>query len=128
MIDSLVDYLEEQGIGEVGAEIYIGELPFDKTDIISLVTSPSPDPNKAIPYYTQMVDVRARFTNYDEGYQKLQDILDLLHQKENYSIEGYHIYLSYAAGMINDNDRDIERRHLFSLTLGFVYRRASVLS
>lgn len=128
IIDSLTDYLQDNGIGTVGTDIFIGELPFDKTESISLVYSVSPEPNKSIPYYTQLVDIWARYSKYDDGYQKLQDIFDLLHRAENYEVDGFHIYLSYAAGMITDLDRDAERRHLFKLTLGFVYRKSEEFS
>jgi hypothetical protein len=118
IIDKILDYLEDNGIGN----ILIGELPFDKSDCAAMVATVSPDPNKAIPYYVQNVDVWARYSKYDEGYKKLQDIFDILHRNENYEIDGYHIYLSYAVGMITDFDRDAERRHLFKLSLAFVYR------
>lgn len=121
-IRDLADYLEGQGI----EDIKIGELPFDEDNIVSLVTSPSPDPDKSIPYYTQTVDVRARFKDWESGYAKLQEIFDLLHQEENYQMGDYHVYLSYAMGMIQDNGRDTERRHLFQLTLGFVFRNSNV--
>ena len=125
LLDAIEEYLEDEGIGTIGTDIFDGELPLDGTDIISLILSPSPEPNKAIPYYTQYVDIWARFKNYDDGYSKLQDIFDLLHQKENYELTDYHVYLSYSVGMIDDLDRDAERRHLFKLTLGFVYREGS---
>lgn len=132
MIPALADYLEEQNIGTVGEDIFLGELPLTEADddnnsaCISLVASPSPEPNKSIPYYEQRVDVLARYSDYEDGYAKMQEIFDLLHKQENYDdISGYHIYLSYALGMIEDSERDAERRHIFKLTLGFIYRNAS---
>ena len=122
IIDSLVEYLEDEGIGIVGTDIFVGELPLNNNNCISLVYVPSPDPDKSIPYYKQSVDIRARFSKYAVGYAKLKEILDLLHRKENYSISGYHVYLSYSNGMIIDNDRDVERRHLFQMNLNFVFR------
>lgn len=122
IIDSLLDYLETNGIGEVGTDIYLGELPEDKDDIVSAMISPSPEPNKSVPYYTQTIDFWARFKSYDSGIAILKRIFDLLHQAENYEVDGYHVYLSYAMGMIDDLDRDAERRHLFKLTIGVVYR------
>lgn len=126
MIDKLADYLEEENIGTVGTDIFLGELPLDDNECISLVASPSPEPNKSIPYYDQRVDVLARYSDYADGYSKMQEIFDLIHQKENYDdLTGFHVYLSYALGMIEDNERDAERRHIFKLTLGFIYRNAS---
>ena len=128
MIDSIADYLEDNGIGTVGTDIFIGELPLDENNIISLVTSPSPEPNKAIPYFNQAVDVWARYSSYDDGYKKLQDVFDLIHQLENYDIDGFHVYLSYARGMIDDLGRDAEGRHLFKVSFSFVGRKGDEFS
>lgn len=128
IIEEIADYLEDNGIGTVGTNIFLGELPFDKSEIISLVNSPSPEPNKAIPYYEQRVDVWARYADYSDGYAKLQSIMDLLHQKEHYELPSFHVYLSFALGMIDDFDRDTERRHIFKLSLSFIYRNASDIS
>lgn len=126
IINSLAEYLEDNSIGTVGTDIFIGELPLDINDCISLVYVASPDPDKSIPYFVQTIDVRARFTGYAEGYAKLKEVLNLLHRAENYGITGYYIYLSYSQSMIVDNDRDSERRHLFQLTLSFVFREADL--
>jgi hypothetical protein len=126
MIENLADYLESEGVGTVGTDIFIGELPIDKNDCISLIYMPSPEPNKSVPYYSQTVDIRGRFSKFDRGYSKMKEIFDILHRKENYNdISGYHVYLSYAIGPIIDNDRDAQRRHLFQLSLIFVYRDSS---
>lgn len=122
IIRDIVTYLQEQGIGTFGTDIFISELPNDKTDIIALMTSPSPDPDKSVPYYIQTIDIHARFKTYVDGYSKLSDIMTLLHRKYDYELENYHVYLSYSLGMINDNDRDSQRRHLFQLTMAFIYR------
>ena len=122
IIDSLCEYLEDENIGIVGTDIFIGEIPDNKNNCIALVYSPSVEPNKSIPYYTQSIDIWARFSKYATGYAKLKEILDLLHRKENYEVGSYYIYLSYSSGMIIDNDRDESRRHIFQINLNFVYR------
>lgn len=128
IIQALANYIEDNSIATVGTDLFIGELPFDKTDCISLVYSPSPEPNKAIPFYTQMIDVRARFKNYEDGYNKLLEVFRLFHAVGNFEMGDFHVYLSYAAGLPVDNDRDIERRHLFQLSLGFTYRENESMS
>lgn len=125
IIESIADYLEDQGVGTVNTDIFLGELPLDKSDCIALISAPSPAPDRSIPYYTQNIDVWARFSDYSEGVSKLQEVMDELQRKENYSITGYHVYLSYALGMIDDLDRDTERRHLLKVTFGVVYREDS---
>lgn len=125
MKDDVADFLETNDIGTVGTDIFTGQLPADKSNCIALMDIPSPEPNKSIPYYTQAIDIWGRFTSYDAGYKKLQDIFDLLHRKENYSLENFYVYLSFSRGMINDNGKDAEGRSLFQMSLAFVYRDAS---
>lgn len=127
-LEALEDYLETNNIGTMGTDMYDSELPFDGDNIIALILAPSPPPNKSIPYWTQTIDVWARYTNYEDGYKKLQDIYDLIHQAENYELDGFHVYLSYSMGMIEDLNRDAERRHLFKVSLGFVVRESSEFS
>ncbi len=40
----------------------------------------------------------------------------------NYEMYPYHVYISYAMGTIEDMDRDAQKRKLYKLSLGFVYR------
>lgn len=122
ILDAIAEYLEDEGVGTMGTTIFKGELPYDQDDCISLQFSPSANPNKAIPYYEQTVDIWARYKLFDTGRDKLQSIMDLLHRTENYDLDGHHVYLSYALGMIDDLGRDVERRHLFKFSLVFVYR------
>lgn len=126
MIDSLADYLQDNGFGTVATDIFIDELPLDIPDCIAVINSTSPTPDKAIPYYTQNVDIWARYTSHAQGRLKLQDIMDNLHQKEHYTIDGFLVYLSYANGMIESMGVDSQRRHLFKLSIGFVYREANL--
>ena len=124
IIESIAKYLEDNSIGTMGTDIFIGELPFDKENCISLVYTPSPEPNKALDVYEQVIDFRSRFKKTEVGYSKMLDILDLLHKGQNYEIDDYHVYFSNALGMIDDNDRDSERRKLFSLSIRFIYRKS----
>jgi len=120
--ESIAKYLEDNHIGTRGSNIFIGELPLNKVNCVALIYSPSPDPNKAIDVYEQVIDFRVRFKRSDNGYNKMLAILNLLHKGQNYKIDDYHVYFSNALGMIDDNDRDLERRKLFKLSIRFIYR------
>lgn len=123
ILESVIEYLEDNDLGTFGTNIFSGELPYNKTDIISLTYIPSSEPNKAIDYYSQAVDIWARYTDSQAGYAKLKSILELFHKKANYEMGDYYVYLSSAMGMIDDMDRDQERRKLYKLTLNFTFRK-----
>lgn len=122
-IDTILQHLEDNDLGDVGTDLFSGELPLDENECVSLVLSPSPPPNQKIPYFGQGVDAWVRYSKFEDGYDKLQAIFDLFHGKENYEVGDYHIYVSYAQTMIQDMDRDLQRRHLFMLPLFFSYRK-----
>lgn len=124
IIESVATYLQTNNLGNVGSDIFIGEMPLETGDCVSLVYAPSPDPNPAIDVYEQVIDFWSRNKNTSVAYSKLLSILNLLHKGQNYAITGYHVYFSNALGMIEDNDRDIERRKLYKLSIKFIYRRS----
>jgi hypothetical protein len=122
IIDELADYLETNDIGTVGEDIFIGEVPAKTENSILLVSAVSPPPNASLKVYDQFVDIWAKFRKTDEAYQALENIMDLLHIKYNYSLGEYHIYFSNAQGLIEDNDRDLEGRKILRLAIRFIYR------
>lgn len=122
ILNDLAEYLEDQGIGTVGTDIFIGQLPLTEDDCLAIIYAPSPVPNKAIPYFEQTVDVWVRFTTYDSGYDKMLSIFNLIHRKENWELDNFHIYLSFAMGMIDDYDKDAQDRYLFKCSFGFLFR------
>lgn len=128
IIEDISKYIEDNDIATESTDLFIGELPFDKNNSISLVYTPSPEPNKALHYYVQIIDFWGRFSNYETGHAKMIELFKLFHRKQNYETDNFHIYLSYALGMVLDNGRDVERRHLFQLSLGFIYRELEELS
>jgi len=128
IIYSLIDYLEEKEIGVVNETIFVGQLPFDKSNIISVMYSPSADSNPSLNVYEQTVDIYGRFTDSQVGYQKMLDIFNLFRAYKNYEIDGFHIYFSLPLGAVNDNDRDVKSRKLYSLSTRFRYRLLTEVS
>lgn len=125
IIEQLAEYLETSDVGTVGADIFIGEIPFDKDACLSLIYSISPEPNKSLDVYEQTIDFWTRNKSAQAGYAKLVEVQELLHRKGNWELSSYHIYFSHSLGSIEDNDRDTERRKLYKLSMRFIYRPES---
>lgn len=126
--ESLVDFLEDNGIFSDDTIVRISELPFDYDQVLSIIYSPSPRPNVAIDVYRQTLDFWTRFPDSKSGYNKLVEVLDLLHKRTNYKINGFHIYFSLARSMINDMGKDEERRQLYQVSIDFMYRKDLAIS
>lgn len=121
--ESVANFLEDNGVFDDDTIVRISELPFDYDQVLSIIYSPSPRPNTAIDVYRQTLDFWVRFSGVKAGYNKLVEVLDLLHKKTNYKLDGFHVYFSLAQGMINDMGRDEERRQLYKVSLDFMYRK-----
>lgn len=128
IINALADFLDANDLGTVGEDLFVGELPQEPDECLSLVYAPSGKPDTSIKYYDQLIDIWGRYKNYEAGFAKLRAIMDFLHQKHHYEIshggEDFYIYISYSQGLIDDFDRDAQRRHLFKVTIGFTFREA----
>jgi hypothetical protein len=97
-------------------------------DGLYVINAPSPAPNEALQIYEQVLDFWTRYQKTEDGYNKLQEVLDILHQRANYELSSYHVFFSHALGLPEDMDRDIERRKLYKLSFRLIYRPAVSVS
>ncbi len=122
LVEAFVDYLEDNGIATVGTDLFMGDLPLDIENAVACISAPSPAPNKSIPYFVQTVDVWSRSADADVAYTKLFNTMELIHRLANFEMYPYHVYIAYAMGTIEDMDRDAQKRKLYKISFGFVYR------
>lgn len=125
-IEEIADLLEDNSIGTVGTDIFIGDLVIREDNGLYLINSPSPAPNEAIEIYEQVVDFWTRNSDSNTGYNVLKSVQNLLHKRSNYDLGDYRIYFSHNLGMIDDMDRDVEERKLYRLSMRFIYQPAIV--
>lgn len=122
ILEDIAKLIEDQEIATMGTTLFSGELPLDFPNSTAMIYSPSPEPDKSLEVYEMTIDFWNRNRNSENGFEILKSIMDFLHRKQNYETQNYHIYLSYALGMIEDLDRDSERRKLYKLSMRFIYR------
>jgi hypothetical protein len=120
-IEQIAELLQSNGIGTVGTDIFIGDITTRTENGLYIVNSPSPAPNEAIDIYEQIVDFWTRNDSTEGAYSKLQQVMDVLHKRTNYTLTGYHVFISHNMNMIEDMDRDLQRKKLFRLTIRFIY-------
>lgn len=122
ILEAIANHIEDNELATLGTDLFIGELPLEKENAISVITSPSTPPNPSIGVYEQNVDIWARFNDSGDGYDTLQEISDLFHRQNAYIMGDFYVYLSNNLSAIDDMDRDTERRKLWKLTIRFIYR------
>lgn len=123
---------EQAGIGTLGGDIFLGELPESTEDNpgangLAIVTAPSTRPNMMLPYFEETVEFWARDRVDVEGAKKLKHVLNRFHQQEHYDTEHFHVYFSTAEGAIEDLGRDAERRKIWRVSMLFVYRDRNIV-
>lgn len=79
LLDEVVAYLEDEGVGTFGTDLFIGHEPDAPTNVVTIYPTggrpPSSDRDKEYP----TMQVRVRNTSYVNGFEKATSILSLLH-------------------------------------------------
>ena len=128
ILREIATLLQQSGIGTVGTNIFIGQLPAKVENAIMLVAVPSPEPDKDTGIEYQNFEVWSRYKEYSDGYDKLQAVFDLLNRRDDYYLPSYEMYFTHALGRIEDLDRDIEGRKLLKLSFRVIYRQLDLIS
>jgi len=130
----IADYLESRGVGEVGEDIFIGELPIQKDDGTSassgiyILQGASEGQHSYLDTNYDQLDFWSadHLTATSEGL--LKSIKDLLSRASNYATPDYHIYFSHDISGIQDMQRSADGLKLFKMTLRFIYRDKNIIS
>lgn len=125
----LADFLEDEGLGTKGTDLFVGELPAEIESAIMILAASSDAPDMYLDTQYQTVEIWSRNRDAGSGYQKLEDAFTLLHRRANWDdLPNYHVYFSHALGNVDDLDRDVEGRDLFRLRVRFIYRNINNVS
>ena len=128
MIENLTTYLQANGLGTLGTNLFIGELPLNVDNCVSVMYSSSPDPNLTLEVYEQVIEFWSRNKSSRQCYEQLRLIKTLFERKHHYLMTDTYVYISSCLGLIDDYDVDIERRKLYKLSVRFVYRNNTLVS
>jgi len=128
LINEFTAWLEDQGVGTVGTNLFIGEFPKEIENAIKLLSVPSGEPDKYTGVEYQTIDVWCRYRNTADGYTKLETVFTLLHRMGPLYLPNYQIYNCKALGKIDDFDRDLENRKLLKATFELTYRNLDLVS
>jgi len=111
----VAEYLEDQSIGTVGTDIFVGQMPDTANNVIAVYEYAGTPPECVGRVESPRLVVRVRNATYANARNKARDILYLLHTKANITIESHSYLYIRAVGSINYLGRDAEDRVLFSI-------------
>ena len=83
----VAEYMEDQSIGTVGTTIFVGYMPDDPDDCISVTQYAGRPPFSKERYERPGVQVRVRAVNQENAETTVFGIFNLLHDKEHVTME-----------------------------------------
>jgi len=128
LITEVAELVRERALGTVGVDIFIGELPQDVTEGFFLVSAPSPAPHQYLDTEYTVIDFWYRTSHTAKGYEKMEQLKNAFHRRENYQTANWYIYFSEVLGSISDVDRDKEGGKLLRLSIQFICRNLNGIS
>lgn len=124
LIDDLGTYLQTQGIGTLGTDLFQGHLPSSPDNCVAVFETGGSQPNKDLPLNHPSFQVIVRNKSYATGRDKLESVRTALHRKFNTSLVSgqtfaYYILATSEGGHIG---RDESGRDEFSINFQAVTR------
>ena len=84
LLDEVVTYLENEGIGTFGTNIFIGFEPSTPKDTVTLYATGGRPPKASGGKEFPTMQVRVRSEKYTDGYNKIEEIFGALHQQTDF--------------------------------------------
>lgn len=95
-LDELLDYLDENGIGTVNTDIFMGKMPPNPSDCVVIKGNPTGrnTPASEIPIMEYpRFQILVRASNYGDGAAKLREVRTLLHGKLNFWLPHFRVLI-----------------------------------
>lgn len=117
LIDDIATYLQSNGVGTLGINLFEGRLPSSPDAAVAVIETGGTQPNAYIPTKSPSFQVLIRATELDLGETVRQTIRSLLHNQYNTQFVLGGIYFYYCR-LITEGGHigvDSNGRDLFSL-------------
>lgn len=119
-------YLQTNGYGTVGTDIFVGALPTETNGIYIDRLGGSND------YYTAIsrasLNVFVRDTNASDASQTIANIKNFLHRMVGTETVGASIYSILSLGEVENLGRDLESSNIYKVTVQMIYRDKNLIS
>lgn len=124
VLDELALYLEQQGHGTRGTDLFAGQLPDDPDTLVSLFETPGAALLASLVDQVEerSVQVRARAASYAAARTKAEAIYALLHGKAQATLGGGAFTLIEAKQPPFSLGRDVKQRQEMAFTLRVLWR------
>lgn len=124
-IDDIADYLEDQSIGTVGTNIFVGNLPTNAPDDSVLVkVTGGAAPDHYLPTRMPSFQIYVRNSEYSAGTTKVEAIITAINKRTNLKLVtgGNYFYYITLEGDYGHIGRDENERDEFSMNYSCLLR------
>lgn len=134
LASEIATYIASRGLGTVGENLFIGELPINQTDGggvtsgVYVVAGASEGQHEYLDTNYDQIDFWSANRLTESAYGDLEGIKDILSRASNYETTNYQIYFSHDVSGIMDMDRSGDGLKLFKMTIRFIYRDKNIIS
>lgn len=111
LIADIAQYLEDQGVGTLATDIFIGFAPDAGDTVIAVLDTGGLKPDNYLPTKEPTFQVFIRAATYEAGKTLLDTVRSALHRKFNATIGSTYVYFIEAlseGGNIGRNDRGLD--------------------
>lgn len=115
LISDIATYLQTNGIGTVGTDIFYSYMPADVGACVVVLDTGGAQPNPDLPTKEPTFQIYLQNVDYDTGKAKLDAIRALLHQKANITIGSTYFYFILAVSEGGHLGRNAEGDDEFSM-------------
>lgn len=122
--DELALYLEQQGHGVRGTDLFVGHMPDEPDALLVLFETPGAAIVAALVDQVEQrsLQVRARASSYDDARAKAENVYELLHGKANVTLGGGGFVLLEAKQPPFSLGRDQKQRAEWAFNLRVLWR------
>lgn len=111
IITDIAQYLEDEGVGTLGTNIFAGYFPDNVDSGVCVIDTGGVAPDPDLPTRNKTFQVFIRGTDYETGQDLVDTVRSTLHQISNQTIGSFYFYYVLAlsdGGHIGRNDRGID--------------------
>lgn len=123
MLEAIGKYLEEEDVGTVGVDIFLGLIPDQPDNCVVLFEYAGSPPDLHWPGEYPGLQVRVRSVSYPAGRAKIGEIVDLLHGLHEQELSGTRYLLIKARGSPEVLKRDGSNRIEFLVNFEIIKER-----
>jgi len=95
LINDIAEYLEDEGIGTVGEDIFKSMLPANIDDVVAVYETGGLEPDPYLPTKSPTFQVFIRSSNYTTGMAQAMAVRTALHRKANITLVAGGNYYYY---------------------------------